>query len=155
MGQGNAKLTIPRSALARKFVIWQASNLDSSSCAIRDVLDRVGDRWTMLVIIILSDAPRRFSEIQRAVPDISKQMLARTLRQLERDGFVLRRVFATKPPSVEYSLTDLGCTFCDPLSTLVDWVEKSHASIQASRLQYDVRLQDEPCNQTAMDRQTS
>lgn len=115
----------------------QASNLDASECPVRDVLDRVGDKWTMLVLIALADTPRRFSDLNRAIPDISKRMLSQTLRALERDGLVLRRVFATKPPSVEYRLTELGRTLFEPLTMLVRWVERSHGAIRAARRRYD------------------
>ncbi|MGO4126930.1 winged helix-turn-helix transcriptional regulator [Inquilinus sp. YAF38] len=103
----------------------------------RDVLSRVGDKWTMLVLLTLAEAPHRFSQVQRAIPDISKRMLSQTLQTLERDGLVLRQVFATKPPSVEYRLTELGCSLFEPLTALVRWVERSHSSIRAARQDYD------------------
>jgi DNA-binding HxlR family transcriptional regulator len=112
-------------------------------CPVRDVLDRVGDKWTILVLIALADSPRRFSQLQRAIPDISKRMLSQTLRTLERDGLVLRRVFATKPPSVEYRLTELGCTIFEPLTALVRWVERSHGAIHAARQHYDASSRPE------------
>jgi DNA-binding HxlR family transcriptional regulator len=111
--QGEILITAPPSArteLAQKFAEWQARKLDGSLCPVRDVLDRVGDKWTMLVLIAMAGHSLRFSKLHRAVPDISKRMLTQTLRDLERDGLVLRRVFPTKPPSVEYELTDLGGT---------------------------------------------
>lgn len=123
--------------MVRTFAEWRSQKLDPSLCPVRDVLDRVGDKWTMLVLIALADTPRRFSELNRAVPDISKRMLAQTLRALERDGLVGRRVFPTKPPSVEYTLTELGGTLFEPLSALVRWVERSHDSIRAARRAYD------------------
>ena len=140
MKQGEIRITTPspaRAELAKKFAEWQAQKLDGSLCPVRDVLNRVGDKWTMLVLIALASASLRFSALHRAVPDISKRMLAQTLRDLERDGLVLRRVFPTKPPSVEYSLTEFGCTLFEPLATLVRWVERSHGSIQAARRRYD------------------
>jgi DNA-binding HxlR family transcriptional regulator len=138
--QGEIQVTTPmpaRAELAQKFVEWQTQKLDGSRCPVRDVLNRIGDKWTMLVLIALAGTSLRFSKLQRAVPDISKRMLVQTLRELERDGLVLRRVFPTKPPSVEYGLTDLGCTLFEPLATLVRWVEQSHGSIRSARQRYD------------------
>jgi DNA-binding HxlR family transcriptional regulator len=94
-------------------------------------------KWTVLILIVLGAKPRRFSEIHRAVPDISKRMLTQTLRDLERDGMVTRHVFPTKPPSVEYRLSPLGVSVLDPLAGLVEWAESNHARIQAARVQFD------------------
>ena len=94
MEPGDADVTSlsAQSELARNLSEWQARGLHSSECPVRDVLDRVGDRWTMLVLIVLGGGPHRFSAVHRAVPDISKRMLAHTLRELERDGLVARQV---------------------------------------------------------------
>ena len=140
MKPGNIQITTPspvRAELAHKFANWQTRKPDGFVCPVRDALDRIGDKWTMLVLIALADASMRFSELHRAVPNISKRMLTQTLRELERDGLVLRRVFPTKPPSVEYELTDLGCTLFEPVGTLVRWVEQSHGPIQAARQRFD------------------
>ncbi|MEJ1976345.1 MAG: helix-turn-helix domain-containing protein [Acetobacteraceae bacterium] len=94
--------------LATRFGDWQASGFDAAACPIRNVLDRIGDKWTMLTLAALAATPRRFSELHRIMPDISKRMLTQTLRGLERDGLVTRHVFPTKPPSVEYRLSPLG-----------------------------------------------
>ena len=106
-------------------------------CPVRDVLDRIGDKWSTLVLVTLANAPHRFSAVQRAIPDISKRMLTQTFRDLERDGLIARKVFPTKPPSVEYSLTPLGETILEPLTVLVRWAERSHAAIKTARLAYD------------------
>ena len=74
----------------------------------RDVLDRIGDKWSTLILSTLARGPQRFSAVRRAIPDISKRMLTQTFRDLERDGLITRTVFPTKPPSVEYRLTPLG-----------------------------------------------
>jgi DNA-binding HxlR family transcriptional regulator len=124
-------------ALAARFETWQGMGFDPDRCPVRDVLDRMGDKWTLLILIALSAKPRRFSEIHRAVPDISKRMLTQCLRDLEREGMASRRVFPTKPPSVEYRLAPLGLSVLEPLAALVEWAETHHASIQAARAQFD------------------
>ncbi|WP_348529743.1 helix-turn-helix domain-containing protein [Pseudomonas sp. Ost2] len=109
----------------------------SRPCPVRDVFDRLGDKWTMLLIVALAARSRRFSELQRAVPDISKRMLTQTLRDLERDGLITRHVFPTKPPSVEYRLAPLGRSLLDPLSELINWANQRYAEISAARRSYD------------------
>jgi DNA-binding HxlR family transcriptional regulator len=106
---------------------------DAARCPIRNILDRIGDRWSMLVIAALAGRPYRFSELARAVPDISKRMLTQTLRTLEEDGLVHRAVKPTIPPSVTYSLTPLGETILDPLMGLVTWAEGHHADVIMAR----------------------
>lgn len=107
------------------------------ACPVRDVLDRIGDKWSWLLIIALAGGPRRFNALQRAVPDISKRMLTQTLRALERDGLVERQVFATKPPSVEYRLAPLGRSLLDPLGVLIAWADEHHAQIRLARQRFD------------------
>lgn len=106
-------------------------------CPVRDVLDRIGDKWTTLVLIVLADGPARFSAVHRAVPDISKRMLVQSLRGLERDGLVDRRVFPTTPPAVEYRLTVLGMSILGPLRDLVVWADASRNAIKAARTRFD------------------
>lgn len=109
-------------------------------CPVRDVLDRIGDKWSTLVLVTLANgSPHRFSALQRAIPDISKRMLTQTLSDLERDGLIARTVFPTKPPSVEYCLTPLGETILEPLTVLVQWADRSYAAIKKARLAYDGR----------------
>ncbi|MCB8880285.1 helix-turn-helix transcriptional regulator [Acidisoma cellulosilytica] len=103
----------------------------------RNVLDRIGDKWTMLVLMALAGEPRRFGVLLRMVPDISKRMLTQTLRLLERDGLVTRHVFATTPPSVEYRLSPLGLSALEPLHALAQWADANFATIRASRARYD------------------
>jgi DNA-binding HxlR family transcriptional regulator len=110
---------------------------DLSECPIRGVLDRIGDKWSTLLIITLQDGPKRFGVLRRAVPDISQRMLTQTLRHLQRDGFVARQVFDTVPPSVEYSLTPLGQSLLLPLAGLVDWASTHQPSILKARDQFD------------------
>lgn len=124
-------------ALAARFDVWQKFDLDPALCPVRDVLDRMGDKWTTLILIALAAAPRRFSMLYRTVPDISKRMLTQTLRDLERDGMITRHVFPTKPPSVEYRLSPLGRSMLDPLAALVEWAERNHSDIQRARTRFD------------------
>jgi DNA-binding HxlR family transcriptional regulator len=84
-----------------------AQSVEPVHCPVRDVLDRIGDKWSILMIVTLATRPQRFSELHRAIRDISKRMLTQTLRDLERDGLITRHVFPTKPPSVEYRLAPL------------------------------------------------
>ena len=112
-------------------------NVYDPDCPARTMLDRIGDKWTTLIVIVLAEKPHRFGEIRRAVPDISKRMLTQTLRHLERDGMVTRQVFPTQPPSVEYALSTLGTSVLHPLATLVEWAEENHALVQRARIRFD------------------
>jgi DNA-binding HxlR family transcriptional regulator len=105
-------------------------------CPIRDVLDRIGDQWSLLVLQSLATRVMRFGEINRAIGDISKQMLSRTLKRLEQDGFVKRTLFAEIPPRVEYELTELGRSFLAPLGALVVWADANHQLICNARRDY-------------------
>lgn len=119
---------------------WAENTRQSAdgTCPVRDILDKVGDKWSMLLIMTLASGPRRFNQLHREIPDISQKMLTQTLRNLQRDGLVARRVFDTKPPSVEYTLTPLGVSLLPPLSHLVDWANRSILQIKASRTQFDI-----------------
>ncbi len=110
---------------------------DLSACPVRNVLDHIAAKWTTLILIELIEGPRRFNAISRALPDISKRMLTQSLRDLERDGLVRREVFNTKPPSVEYSLTEIGQSFMPPLLELVGWAEAQMPAIAEARAAYD------------------
>lgn len=113
---------------------WGAHPVD---CPIRDVLDRIGDKWSTLLIVALAGGPRRFSALHRTVPDISKRSLTQTLRTLERDGLITREVFPTKPPSVEYRLSPLGQSLLEPLGILIIWADERHADIRSARHRFD------------------
>ena len=105
---------------------------------ISPILSRVGDKWTVLVVLILSEQPKRFNQIRREVENISQRMLTMTLRGLERDGLVARHVYADKnPPWVEYRLTDLGQTLVAPLFTLCQWAAENCARIEANAAKAD------------------
>ena len=103
---------------------------------IRDILDRVGDTWSILVVRALRNGPVRFNELKRGL-EVSQRMLTRTLRGLERDGIVERAVTPTKPPQVSYALTALGQSLLDKVLGLAQWVEASHAEIEAARARFD------------------
>ena len=135
MGQGEVGVTAPVSAElpSHSRPKWSYD----PQCPVRDVLDRIGDKWSMLVLVTLANGPHRFSAVQRAIPDISKRMLTQSFRDLERDGLIARKVFPTKPPSVEYRLTPLGETILEPLTALVRWADRSHTAIKNARLAYD------------------
>lgn len=139
MGRGEVEVTTTAAGRSgdRPGAEWPFVQPPREDCPVRDVLDRIGDKWSSLTIGILAAGPHRFSAIQRAVPDISKRMLTQTLRGLERDGLVSREVFPTKPPSVEYRLTPLGITLLEPLTFLVRWADRNHAAIRAARSAFD------------------
>ena len=106
--------------------------------AVSEVLARVGDKWTILVVGELGDGPRRFNEIRRSLGSISQRMLTLTLRGLERDGLVTRTVYPTIPPRVEYELTRLGRSLLEPVSGLGLWARQNRAAIQEARRRFDV-----------------
>ncbi len=123
--------------LGAAFEAWRERGFDAGACPVRNVLDRIGDKWTLLALVALAARPHRFSELHRAIPDISKRMLTQTLRALERDGLAEREVFPTKPPSVRYSLSPLGRSVLGPLAALVAWSEESFAAVRAARARFD------------------
>jgi DNA-binding HxlR family transcriptional regulator len=108
-------------------------------CRPRELLDRLGDKWSLLVIGVLGDGTKRFGELRRRIDGISHRMLTVSLRGLERDGLVTRTVHATVPPRVEYTLTPMGRTLLDPVRALVDWAERHLPQIEAARAAYDQR----------------
>jgi DNA-binding HxlR family transcriptional regulator len=106
---------------------------------VRDVLARVGDKWSVLVIVMRGKSTRRFSELKRSIEGISQRMLTLTLRGLERDGIVVRTVYPTVPPRVEYALTPLGRTLLKTVSHLANWAEDNRAPIEQARAAFDQR----------------
>ena len=102
-----------------------------------EVLSRVGDKWTVLVVGTLGDGPKRFNELRRALGSISQRMLTLTLRALERDGLVTRTVFPTIPPRVDYELTRLGHSLLEPVSSLSLWARQNRSAIETARRQVD------------------
>ncbi len=117
---------------------WDIRN----GCTVRQILDRVADKWSLLVISLLEERTLRFSELQRLVDGISQRMLTVTLRQLERDGLVRRTVHPVVPPRVDYELTPLGATLHDTIEALVNWTEEHRQEIAAARDDYDRRAAD-------------
>src|SRR6186713_1725129 len=105
--------------------------------AISQVLARVGDKWTVLVVSNLGDGPKRFNELRKALGSISQRMLTLTLRGLERDGLVTRTAFPTIPPRVDYELTRLGKTLLEPVNALAMWADKNRFEIQDARDRFD------------------
>ena len=115
-----------------------AQYADSEHCRIvRETFDRVGDKWSLLVIAILSHGPQRFTALKQGVVGISQRMLTLTLRKLERDGVVQRTVFPEIPPRVEYQLTPLGQTLIGPVTALADWAVTPPDRITANQIEYD------------------
>jgi DNA-binding HxlR family transcriptional regulator len=107
------------------------------NCPVRDVIDVISGRWSSLLMTALAEQPYRFGELRRLVPDISQRMLTQTLHELQRDGYVDRVVFPTKPPGVEYSLTELGRSMFDALHVLLRWAEDNHAAVTLARQKFD------------------
>jgi DNA-binding HxlR family transcriptional regulator len=105
--------------------------------AVSEVLSRVGDKWTVLVVTTLGDGPKRFNELRKALGSISQRMLTLTLRALERDGLVTRTVFPVIPPRVDYELTRLGRSLLDPVSGLGLWARKNRSAIADARARFD------------------
>ncbi len=117
---------------------------DHPDCGIRDVLDRIGDKWSVLVIVELANGPQRFRQLQRAIDGISQRMLTLTLRRLERDGLVSRTVYPTVPAQVDYRLTATGASLTHLVKALAEWSLKHRATISQARQSYD---NDHPDNE--------
>lgn len=115
---------------------------ESSGCPMRQLLDRIGDTWTLLIVFNLGAGKQRFSQLKRSVNGISQRMLTQTLRQLERDGMVRRTVYPTNPPSVEYELTDLGFSMLDAIRSLIEWTAANQTEITGARAIYDQRQKE-------------
>jgi DNA-binding HxlR family transcriptional regulator len=108
-----------------------------ADCPTRRILDRIGDRWTVLVVGVLADGEARFSELRRRIEGVSQKMLTQTLRGLERDGLVRRTVYPQVPVRVVYALTDAGLTLCVPLRALQEWSIAHLGDVAASQEAYD------------------
>jgi len=114
-------------------------HLDSDCRGVASILARVGDKWSVFVIMMLGDGPKRFNEIKRLIGGISQRMLTLTLRGLERDGLVTRTVFPTIPPRVDYELTDLGRGLSKPVRSLGQWAMDHQSEIEVARARFDKR----------------
>jgi DNA-binding HxlR family transcriptional regulator len=111
---------------------------DSGDCrAVADILARIGDKWTVFVVGLLSNGPMRFNEIRKSVGSISQRMLTLTLRGLERDGMVTRTVYPTIPPRVEYELTAMGRTLIEPVKAIGEWAIANRTQVEESRQEFD------------------
>jgi DNA-binding HxlR family transcriptional regulator len=108
-------------------------------CEVRQILDRIADKWSLLVIALLDRRTLRFTELRREIDGVSQRMLTVTLRQLERDGLVHRTVHPVVPPRVDYELTDLGATLHETIQALVTWTESHQNEVAAARAAYDQR----------------
>ncbi|GIH97207.1 winged helix-turn-helix transcriptional regulator [Planobispora siamensis] len=111
----------------------------ATGCRGREILDRIGDKWSMYVVFTLRGGPKRFTELKRAVEGISQRMLTVTLRGLERDGIVRRTMYPVMPPHVEYELTPIGDKLVGTVSSFLGWVEDHFDEIDAARAAYDAR----------------
>ena len=108
--------------------------------AVNDILARVGDKWSVRVVMSLAEGSQRFNELRRGIPGISQRMLTRTLRGLERDGLVKRTVTPSVPPRVDYELTPLGISLCDPVARLGNWAIANIGAVESARAEFDLKL---------------
>jgi DNA-binding HxlR family transcriptional regulator len=123
---------------------WDAYQWDTrEDCQVRQILDRIADKWSLLAIALLEERSMRFTELKRAIDGVSQRMLTVTLRQLERDGLVSRTVHPVVPPRVDYALTPLGATLHRTVQALVVWTEEHQSEIVAARQEYDGRASAE------------
>jgi DNA-binding HxlR family transcriptional regulator len=128
--QGNIDVTRPPEAL-------HDPNVPGDCQAVSSILSRIGDKWTVLIVMMLSNGPVRFNELKRAIGGISQRMLTLTLRGLERDGLVTRTMFPTIPPRVDYELTPLGHSLRSPIESLGNWAFAHLDAIQQARAAFD------------------
>jgi DNA-binding HxlR family transcriptional regulator len=112
-------------------------NVFDPNCPTRVILDRIGDKWTVLVVLLLRDGPLRFTELRDGIGRVAPKVLTQTLRRMERDGLVSREVFAEIPPRVVYTLTPMGASLIDPISVLTTWAETNMPAITHAQTQYD------------------
>ncbi len=137
----DARISPTRPTSTRRKIATDSADAASGSgradCPIRNVVDVISGKWSCLLLMALAEKPYRFGELRRLVPDISQRMLTQTLRELQRDGYVRREVFATTPPSVEYSLTDMGRGVYAAIGHMLDWARLNHANVVAARRAFD------------------
>lgn len=115
----------------------ERGNLFDADCPTRQVLDRIGDKWTALVVLLLSDGPMRFTELRTQLGRVAPKVLTQSLRRMERDGLVTREIFAEVPPRVEYTLTELGHSLAGPIAVIGDWAEANMPRFIAAQKAYD------------------
>jgi len=131
------KRPVSKAPAAKAPVLPPNAHLESDCRGVASILARVGDKWSVFVIMLLGDGPRRFNELKRMVGGISQRMLTLTLRGLERDGLVTRTVFPTIPPRVDYELTDLGRGLQQPVRALGEWAMDHQREIEDARARFD------------------
>ena len=115
----------------------------AADCPTRQILDRVGDKWAVLILLLLREKPMRFNQLRRTIEGISQKMLSQVLKSLERDGLIKRRAIATVPVTVEHSITQLGVTLAAAVDPLRDWAEENLKDVLAAQRRYDAQLKDE------------
>lgn len=115
-------------------------NVFAAQCPTRLLLDRIADKWTVLLLATLSDGPARFNALKRRIDGVSQKMLAHTLRQMERDGLVTRTVEATVPVTVTYEITEMGLTLVEALKSIIDWAELNMPAVERAQQRYDSNL---------------
>ncbi|MFB9265774.1 winged helix-turn-helix transcriptional regulator [Bradyrhizobium erythrophlei] len=114
----------------------------AANCPTRQILDRIGDKWAVLILLLLRDEPMRFNQLRRAIEGISQKMLSQVLKSLERDGLLRRRAIATVPVTVEYSITPLGLTLAAAVDPVRDWAEQNLKEVLAAQRRYDAQRKD-------------
>ena len=113
--------------------------IDAEACPVSEVIDRISGKWSVGIIVAAARGPIRFTELERTVEGVSRRMLTLTLRNLERDGLLIRTVYPTVPPKVEYRLTAMAQELYESLAALTRWAERHRGSIQQARKEYDAR----------------
>lgn len=121
---------------------WLRGDVFAANCPTRQLLDRIADKWSSLVLIVLGEGPIRFNALKHRVDGVSQKMLSQTLKSLERDGLVSRSVVATVPVSVTYAVTPLGRTLMAAMQSMIDWAETRMAEVAAAQAAYDQRASD-------------
>jgi DNA-binding HxlR family transcriptional regulator len=116
------------------------SEIYKGHCPTREIIGRIADKWTLLIMgLLLASESRRFNELRRAIGGISQKMLTQTLRNLERDGLVDRKIYAEIPPRVEYAVTELGKTLCGPMTALTQWAQQHIDEVRAAQEAFDAK----------------
>ncbi len=110
-----------------------------ADCPTRELFDQIADKWSIMILAVLEQGPQRFNTIRRALEGVSQKSLTQTLRRLERNGLVTRRVLATSPVAVEYALSPLGATLIPPFRTLYQWMKSNIPAVQSARAAFDAR----------------
>ena len=113
--------------------------IDAEACPVSEVIDRISGKWSVGIIVAAAQGPIRFTELERTIEGVSRRMLTLTLRNLERDGLLIRTVYPTVPPKVEYSLTAMAQELYESLAALTRWAERHRGGIQQARKEYDAR----------------